>query len=144
MNGPIVVAVEDNFGERELLGLAVADASFAVELKVFESGKEALEYLHEEAISDSGRANRIALVLLDFNAAGLSGDKVVERLRADPKTRLVPVAILSGSAREADLRRAYEVGANAYLQKPVDFIEFTLLIRATIEFWCSNNRALLN
>jgi CheY-like chemotaxis protein len=141
---PVVVAVENDDGERELLDFAVKEVGIPVHMMVFETGEEALEFLHGSAVSEFCKENRVALVLLDFNTPGMSGDLVVERLRNNPITRLLPVAIFSGSAREEDLRRAYQSGANAYLQKPVDFIEFSEVIQTTIRFWCGYNRALLN
>ena len=134
-----VVAVENDSGERELLQMAVDSAPVAVDLKLFESGEDALQFLHDDA---SDPLRMVALVILDFNTPAMSGDHMVERLRAHVKTRLTPVVMLSGSAREADLRSAYEKGANGYLQKPVDFLEFSQLIATTLQFWCVCNRAL--
>jgi two-component system, response regulator len=134
-----VVAVENDSGERELLQMAVDSAPVAVNLKVFEGGEEALRFLHDDT---SDPLRMVALVILDFNTPAMSGDHMVERLRAHVKTRLTPVVMLSGSAREADLRSAYEKGANGYLQKPVDFLEFSQLIATTLQFWCVCNRPL--
>jgi len=134
-----VVAVENDSGERELLQMAVDSAPVAVDLKVFESGEDALQFLHDDAADP---LRMVALVILDFNTPAMSGDHMVERLRAHVKTRLTPVVMLSGSAREADLRSAYEKGANGYLQKPVDFLEFSQLIATTLQFWCVCNRPL--
>ena len=119
--------------------MAVDSAPVAVDLKIFESGEEALQFLHDDA---SDPLRMVALVILDFNTPAMSGDHMVERLRAHVKTRLTPVVMLSGSAREADLRSAYEKGANGYLQKPVDFLEFSQLIATTLQFWCVCNRPL--
>lgn len=134
-----VVAVENDQGERELLQMAVEAAPLAVDLQLFEGGEEALAFLHGSA----GDVRReVVLVILDFNTPAMNGDQMVARLRAHAKTRLTPVIILSGSARDSDLRSAYEKGANAYLQKPVDFIEFSQLIATTLQFWCACNKPL--
>jgi len=142
---PFVVAVENDAGERELLEMAMADVDLPVRFRIFESGEEALRFFegHDEGGVDEIIVSGVALVLLDLNTPGLSGDQVVERLRANPSTSLIPVAILSGSARERDIRNAYSKGANAYLQKPVDFNQFSKLIVSTIEFWVGANRRLL-
>ena len=132
-----VVAVENDQGERELLQMAVDSAPVEVDLKVFESGEEALHFLHDDAADP---LQQVVLVILDFNTPAMSGDQMVERLRAHLKTRYIPVIILSGSARESDRRSAYEKGANAYLQKPVDFLDFTKLMSNTLQFWCVCNR----
>ena len=80
-----------------------------------------------------------ALLLLDLKLPRVDGFEVLRRVRADERTRLMPVVVLTASAEEQDVLRAYELGANAYLRKPVDFLEFAEAARIIGSFWFGLN-----
>ena len=118
MNSMHIVLVEDNPDDELLTLRAFRKSKFANPVTVARDGAEALELLLGPNRIEAG------LVLLDLKLPKIHGLEVLERLRADPRTRLTPVVILTSSAEEPDLRKAYSLGANSYVRKPVDFGEF--------------------
>jgi len=114
-----IVLVEDNPDDVELTRRAFRRAKICNPVVVARDGAEAIDFLlGEEAVSP-------AVVLLDLKLPKLSGLEVLKRLRADPRTRHTPVVVLTTSKHEQDMIQSYELGANSYVQKPVDFNEFT-------------------
>jgi len=113
-----IVLVEDNRDDEFLTLRAFKKNNFSNPVTVARDGAEAIELLLGPNRVEAG------LVLLDLRLPKVHGLEVLERLRADPRTRLVPVVVLTSSAEEPDLRRAYDLGANSYVRKPVDFAEF--------------------
>ncbi|MHB8718382.1 MAG: response regulator [Candidatus Dormibacteria bacterium] len=128
-----ILLVEDSPGDVRLTREALRDAKVANELHVVDNGEAALAFLrrgpgHEDApIPD--------LILLDLNLPRQSGHEVLAQLRQDPALRAIPVAVLTTSVAEADVLRSYELGANCYLTKPVDFNEFLKVVGAIEDFW---------
>ncbi|MHB8519852.1 MAG: response regulator [Limisphaerales bacterium] len=125
MNNKIILLVEDNADDVELTRRAFRKNKLLNELVIASDGAAALDYLFgtgEHAGRDLSRAP--ALVLLDLNLPKLDGLEVLRRLRADPRTRLLPVVVLTTSREESDLIQSYALGANSYIVKPVDFDKF--------------------
>jgi CheY-like chemotaxis protein len=89
----------------------------------------------EETLELLARAPRPSLILLDLNLAGLDGRQVLERLKADASLRAIPVIILSTSDNPKDVQSCYQLGASAYLLKPVDLARFERMVRLFKEFW---------
>lgn len=118
MSGMRIVLVEDNHDDEFLTLRAFKKNNFSNPVTVARDGAEAIEVLLGPDRVEA------ALVLLDLRLPKIHGLEVLERLRADPRTKLVPVVVLTSSAEEPDLRRAYDLGANSYVRKPVDFAEF--------------------
>jgi CheY-like chemotaxis protein len=139
MNKRAIIAVEDDPGDQTLLRMAFDQCNFIHELRVFNTGEEALRHLEAAALANSVETAPVALVLVDFNMPGLKGDEVIALMRANQRLRAIPAVMLSGSARESDITMAYEKGANAYLRKSLDFEEFTDVIRETVTFWADYN-----
>jgi two-component system response regulator len=127
--GPILL-VDDNVDERDLLVRAFARIGVTNPIVVATDGKEALDLVH-------GATDPLtpALVLLDLNMPRLDGSVVVERMRADARTRLVPVVVLTSSALETDVAACYRAGANRVVQKPVDYTEFVDVVRDLCRDW---------
>ena len=106
---------------------------------VARDGAEALDYLFGggEPGVDTALPQ---VILLDLNLPKLSGHDVLRRIRAEARTRLVPVIMLTSSCEEADIVTSYELGANGYVQKPVDFGQFTEAVKTLGQFWLSLNQ----
>src|SRR5262249_15240182 len=124
-----LLLVEDNKAEADLASEALAEIAKHVHTHVLSDGEAALEYLH------GGKAQKPDLVLLDNNLPGMSGGEVLAAIRADARTRSLPVIILSSSDSEQDVRRLYDLGANCYVAKPLNHQEFVEIIRTLTSFW---------
>ena len=135
-----ILLVEDTPDDAELTMMALKQAGLLNEVIVAEDGQEALDYLFGQG-RNAGRnpLDVPALVLLDIKMPRLDGIEVLQRLRADPRTHLMPVVILTTSTEEVDLVRAYESGANAYVRKPVSLAQFHEAVRQLGLFWILTN-----
>jgi two-component system, response regulator len=131
-----ILLVEDNPDDIELTLRAFRKNNIANDLAITRDGAEALDYLFcqgahcQRDIEDMPR-----LILLDLNLPKLDGLQVLGRLRADERTRLLPVVILTSSKEEQDLVSGYHLGANSYVRKPVDFNEFVEAVRQIGLYW---------
>jgi two-component system response regulator len=138
----MILLVDDNEDEIDLARRAFARTSPDLPVAVARDGQEALEFLFEaceKAKSDPAAFPRV--VLLDLNMPGLSGLEVLRRLRADERTRRVPVVMLSSSGRAADIAECYDRGANSYVRKPVDFARFVETARQLEVYWLAVNES---
>lgn len=140
MEPKAILLVEDNPADEDLALLALRKNKFRNEVVVAHDGAEALDYLFGSG-SYEGRDTSIspAIVLLDLQLPKRSGFEVLERIRQDDRTRMIPVIILTSSKEECDLRRGYSLGANSYIRKPVDFKEFNEVVRQMGLYWLSIN-----
>lgn len=137
-----ILLVEDNPDDIELTRLAFAEAKIDHQLAVVRDGAEALDWLFARG-AHAGRdpAQLPALVLLDLHLPKLGGLEVVQVLRADPRTRTLPVVALTTSTEPSDLAAGYAHGINSYIQKPVDFAQFTAAVRQLGLYWLVLNRS---
>jgi two-component system response regulator len=134
MPAKVILLVEDNPRDVLLTERAFQQSKIANELRVVHDGAEALDYLlGPEAGTPTHPAP--ALVLLDLKLPKVDGLEVLRRIREDPRTRLLPVVILTGSAEEQDIIRGYGNGANSYIRKPVDFTQFTEAVKNLGLYW---------
>jgi CheY-like chemotaxis protein len=130
-----ILLVEDNPGDVRLAEEALNDAKMANNLNVVSDGVDALEYLRRQGKhSDVARPD---LILLDLNLPRKDGREVLEEVKADPDLRTIPVVVLTTSDAEVDIVRSYELHANAYVRKPVDFDAFIEVVRTIEDFWFS-------
>ena len=138
----LLLLVEDNDDDVELTLRALRRNRVANRVDVVRDGAEALEYLFATG-SHKGRDVRDApnLVLLDLKLPKVGGLEVLERLRADPRTRRLPVVVLTSSNVESDLARSYDLGANSYIRKPVDFTQFMEAVNQLGLYWLVLNEA---
>jgi len=136
-----ILLVNCNPDDEELALRALARGDLACEVTVARDGGEALEYLFGVG-RFAGRDARAqpALVLLDLTLREIGGLEVLRRIRADPRTRSVPVVVLTASGEDEDIRRSYECGANSYVRKPVNFAEFTAAVSQLGAYWLGLNR----
>jgi two-component system, response regulator len=138
----LILLVEDNDDDVELTLRALRRNRVANRVDVVRDGAEALEYLFATG-SYAGRDPRDTpnLVLLDLKLPKVGGLEVLERLRADARTRRLPVVILTSSNVESDLARSYDLGANSYIRKPVDFTQFMEAVNQLGLYWLVLNEA---
>ena len=139
----IILLVEDNPDDVELTLRAFRKSNVANEVIVARDGAEALEYLFatgQYAGRDPDALPQV--VLLDLNLPRVDGLEVLQRVRAHPKTKLLPVVILTSSTEERDLLSGYSLGANSYVRKPVDFEQFADSVKQLGLYWLLlNHRA---
>jgi two-component system response regulator len=134
MPSKIILLVEDNPKDVLLTERAFKQSKIANELLVVRDGAEALEYLHGPGAGTLARPAP-ALVLLDLKLPKVDGLEVLSRIRADERTRLLPVVILTSSSEEQDILRGYGNGANSYIRKPVDFTQFIEAVNNLGLYW---------
>jgi two-component system response regulator len=132
----MILLVEDNASDEKLTALAFKKCGVSNELVVVRDGAAALDYLFASG-EHAGRDARVlpTVVLLDLQLPKLSGLEVLRRIRADERTKLLPVVVLTASKEEEDVLRSYSLGANAYVRKPVVFAEFAEAAKALGLFW---------
>lgn len=124
-----VLLIEDSAADIELTREAIRSQGYPVHLEVRTSGEHALEAIR------SGSLPSPDLVLLDLNLPGMDGREVLERLKADPTLRRIPVVVLTSSEADFDISRCYGLGANSYVSKPTDFADFSRLLGQIVNFW---------
>lgn len=133
-SGPIeLLLVEDSEPDVRLTREALKEAKMWNNLWVVEDGVEAIEFLRRSGrYADSPRPD---LILLDLNLPRKDGRQVLLEIKADPSLRRIPVVVLTTSRDEADVLRAYDLHANCYITKPVDFNRFMEVVRSIEDFW---------
>ncbi|HEU5315480.1 MAG TPA: response regulator [Chloroflexota bacterium] len=138
---PTILLVEDNPDDEELTRVALEESKIANTLVVARDGVEALDYLFGTG-SHAGRDTRHMpqVILLDLKLPRLNGMEVLRRLRADERTRYLPVVVLTSSDEEQDLFESYGLGANSFVRKPVDFAQFVDSVRQLGLYWLVLNR----
>jgi len=132
----LILLVEDNPDDEDLTIMALRENNMTNEVVVAHDGAEALDYLFGTG-QYAGRDLAVmpALTLLDLKLPKLSGLEVLRRIRADERTRLLPVVILTSSKEDVDLIAGYKLGCNGYVRKPVSFPEFVEATRQVGLFW---------
>jgi two-component system, response regulator len=124
-----ILLVEDNPDDRDLTIMALKSSNIANEIDIARDGEEALRYFEN-------RSRPLpVLVLLDLKLPKIMGLDVLKRLRAEERTKLVPIVVLTGSSEESDRYQSYVEGVNAYVVKPVEFDAFSEAVKALGLFW---------
>jgi two-component system response regulator len=125
MSGKVILLVEDNRDDIELTQLALSRQGIPAEIVIARNGVQALDYLFARGPYAGRDPSKMpVLTLLDLKLPKVSGLEVLKQIRADPRTRLMPVVVLTSSLEEKDLMQSYSLGANSYIRKPVDFLQF--------------------
>lgn len=136
-----ILLVEDNPDDEELILLALKDHKVVNDIMVARDGVEALEYLFAIGRYAGGDLTKLpALVLLDLKLPNLSGLDVLKRLREDPRTKIIPVVILTSSNEEQDIVTSYQLGVNSFVRKPIDFHEFQKVVKEIGVYWLLVNQ----
>jgi CheY-like chemotaxis protein len=130
-----ILLVEDDPGDVLITREAIESSKVANRLNVVSNGEEALQFLRREA--PFADAPRPGLILLDLNLPRLDGREVLARTKSDPDLRRIPIVVLTTSSSDEDIVRSYDLHANAYVTKPVDFDQFMSVVRQIDEFFVS-------
>ncbi|MCC8988366.1 MAG: response regulator [Candidatus Contendobacter sp.] len=140
MKNKTILIVEDNPQDEMLMLRALRKANVANRIEIVRDGQQALDYLFGEGEFASRNPKDLpAVVALDIGLPRLSGLEVLERLRADPRTAVLPVVILTSSDEERDRLRSYQNGANSFVRKPVAFAEFAETVVRLGFYWLATN-----
>lgn len=131
-----VLLVEDNPDDEALTIRALKKANVVNDVEVVRNGREALDFLFcEGQYLDRDPSSMPALILLDLKLPKVNGIEVLQRMRADDRTKLIPVVILTSSSQDEDVVESYQSGANSYVRKPVDFAEFADAVARLGLYW---------
>ncbi|MGB5631525.1 MAG: response regulator [Waterburya sp.] len=142
-----ILLVEDNPDDRELMKLAFAQGEITHNLIVVSDGIEALDYLDRQASNNNSEVARDlslagmpSLIMLDLNLPKINGIEVLRRIRADPRTRLLPVIIISSSTEPQDIINSYINGCNSYIRKPIHFTQLQIFVKEISTYWLTVNQ----
>jgi two-component system response regulator len=132
----LILLVEDNSSDEKLTVLALEECGIANDIVVARDGAAALDFLAATGPYSDRNPNELpTVVLLDLKLPKIDGLDVLRRIRSEERTRLLPVVILTSSKEDEDVLRGYALGANAYVRKPVDFLEFAAAAKTLGLFW---------
>jgi two-component system response regulator len=139
-SGIEILLVEDNPNDEMLALHAFAKQKIVNNVHVVRDGAEALEYIFCTGAYAERRIENPKVILLDLKLSKVDGIEVLRQIRQDPRTRFVPVVVLTTSSEERDLIEAYKLGVNSYIVKPVDFEQFNEVARHLGYYWLLLNR----
>ena len=132
----VILMAEDDADDRLLTQDALAESQLPVELHFVENGTELLDYLfHRGKYTDPGSALRPQLILLDLNMPRMDGREVLEKIKAEPALRRIPIVVLTTSSADTDIARIYDLGANSFITKPVRFEALVNVMKALRLYW---------
>lgn len=135
-----ILLVEDNPDDVELTLLAFKKNNFANEIKVVEDGEEAIKFMlgeNDEGVSKFGYPE---LILLDLKLPKVDGHEVLKEIKSNKKTKRIPVVILTSSQEDEDIIKGYDLGANSYVRKPVDYKDFVSVVNNLGVYWLAINK----
>jgi CheY-like chemotaxis protein len=142
MNNKLVLLVEDNPDDEALAMRALTSGKIAGQTMVVRDGQEALDYLfYQDAFKERPMGNP-QVILLDLKLPKVDGLEVLRQIRLHDSTKLIPVVILTSSNAERDIAASYTNGANSYIVKPVDMVQFTAAIQQFLLYWIGMNTGL--
>lgn len=136
-----ILLVEDNPQDVEITLRAFRKHKFLGDIHVVRDGEEALAYLFgTEGDPERSACSSTRLILLDLKLPKVNGIEILQRCKSDPRTKHIPVVVLTASGEECDLTDTYNLGVNSYIVKPVDFSQFTEAVRQLALYWMVLNR----
>ena len=140
VNQRTILLVEDNPTDEALLMRALQKSGITNPIVSAKDGLEAIHYLFAEGRYEFRNPEDLpAIVLVDLNLPKMDGLEVLRRMRADYRTKLIPVAIFTSSVEEQDLINGYSLGANSYVRKPIDFSQFSKVVSQLVSYWTTLN-----
>ena len=131
----VILLVEDNPGDIRLTEEALRTAKVSNEVHTVRDGEAALEFLENRG--EYSLSPRPDIILLDLKLPKIDGRQVLERIKKNPKLRQIPIVVLTASSAEEDILQTYELNANCFITKPVDFTKFVEIVQAIENFWFS-------
>ncbi|WP_303901033.1 response regulator [Thiohalomonas denitrificans] len=132
MENPSILLVEDDPNDEELILRTLRTRALQDKVFVAHNGREALDYLF-------GSERPPRLILLDLKLPKMGGLEVLQALRVDNRTRLTPVVVFTSSVEQTDVTTSYDLGANSYVRKPVDYKEFSEALKLVVDYWLGLN-----
>jgi len=132
-----ILIIEDNPDDGLLTMRALKKLNYK-NIRLVENGSQALDYLYNENIGDNEHLPP-DLILLDLNLPVIDGFTILKKIRSSKSTKHTPVIVLTSSGEDKDIRESYDLGANSYIRKPVDFIEFEKAAVLISEYWLTLN-----
>ncbi|MFZ0687512.1 MAG: response regulator [Terriglobales bacterium] len=136
-----ILLVEDNADDVELALHALRRGGLANHVEIARDGDQALDFLFcRGAYADRSSSNPPRVVLLDLKLPKTDGLQVLQEIKSNPRTKAIPVVILTASRQEEDLIKSYRLGVNSYIQKPVDFEQFRVIVKQIGMFWLVVNQ----
>lgn len=135
--------VEDNSDDVELTLPAFKKNNFANDIKVAEDGEEAINFLHGKNGEGVSKFGYPELILLDLKLPKVNGHEVLKETKSNKKTRRIPVVILTSSQEEEDIIKGYDLGANSYVRKPVDYQDFVEVVNNMGVYWLAINKNII-
>lgn len=141
MEGYSILVVEDNPDDQVLTVRALKNASRDSEIIVLEDGQEAIDYLFGNGADEGCKTlDRLGVVLLDIKLPRVSGLEVLKKIRSSPRTNWLPVVMVTSSDEPGELVEAYRLGANSYINKPINLREFTDHMNVLARYWLEVNK----
>jgi two-component system, response regulator len=136
-----VLLVEDNPADIEMTLDALKENHLANRVKILRDGQEAVDYIFRQGkYADSGLCDHPVLILLDLNLPKISGIEILKRIRADERTKNIPVVVLTSSPHDKDRIESYSLGVNSYIVKPVEFESFAHAVAQIGYYWVALNK----
>ena len=140
MNKNYILLIEDNEDDIELTKLAFNKNKFANQIKVITDGEEALNFVLRKDSTEMDEMGKPTLILLDINLPKVNGLEILEHIKKDPYVKTIPVVMLTTSKQDEDVVQSYELGANSYVRKPVNFQEFVDVVNNLGIYWLAVNQ----
>ena len=136
-----ILLVEDNPQDLQLTQRALKKANLANHIQVARDGEEALQFIFcEGPYSERKIENAPKVILLDLKLPKVDGKEVLERIKSDPRTKMIPVVVLTSSKEQSDLVESYKLGVNSYIVKPVNFEGFAAAVQELGMYWLLLNQ----
>jgi two-component system response regulator len=135
-----ILLVEDNPRDVELTLRALKKHNLANKVQVVQDGAEALEFIFPTGLDEERLISNLKVILLDLKLPKVSGLEVLQRIKSDPRTRAIPVVVLTSSHEDRDIQECYKLGVNSYVVKPVEFDKFAQAVAQMGFYWLLVNK----